>query len=378
MKHQTVTIIGGGIAGLATAIALKKIGLEAQVFEASTQIKPVGAGLGLGSNAMKAFDALGIYNEILEKGRTLSSFSIYDHEGTSISKTDFDPLSNIGNFTIHRASLHELLLSKLDSSTIHLGKRVKQFETIDFGIKLLFEDGTSHTTNYLIVADGIHSVVRQQLIPHSKMRYAGYTCWRSVIKDETLSITETSETWGSNGRFGIVPLSNGQVYWFACVNAEVNNKRYKSFQVEDLIQHFEKYHNPIPTILKLSENKDLIQHDIYDIEPLKQFAYGRMVLIGDAAHATTPNMGQGACQAIEDAVVLAKCMAQNDNFEEAFQSFEKRRLDRTKWVIETSNSIGKIAQLENEVLIGFRNIILRSLPKFIGNGQLRKIEKVDF
>jgi 2-polyprenyl-6-methoxyphenol hydroxylase-like FAD-dependent oxidoreductase len=249
---------------------------------------------------------------------------------------------------------------------------------MDFGVKLIFEDGTAHLTNYVIVADGIHSKIRQHLIPGIRIRYAGYTCWRAVIKNQFLNINETSETWGSKGRFGIVPLGDDQLYWFACINAAANSARYKSYQISDLCHRFEKYHSPIPDILKQTENERLIHNDICDIEPLDRFAFGRIVLIGDAAHATTPNMGQGACQAIEDAVVISNCIAQNSNYEAAFQAFEKRRIKRTKWVIDTSNSLGKIAQLENEYLIALRNTALRCLPKSVGDKQLKKIERVDF
>ncbi len=378
MEHQTVTIIGAGIAGLTTAIALNRIGIETQIFEATNKIEPVGAGLGLGLNAMKAFKALGIYEEVLGQGKLLPSFSIYDPFGKIISKTNFDKELGSGTFSIHRATLHQLLLSKLDPSTIHLGKRIESFESTDFAVKLKFEDGSTYLSNYVIVADGIHSVIRQQLVPDAKIRYSGYTCWRAIIKNPQLLVNEASETWGANGRFGIVPLADNYLYWFACVNAAAEDPHFKSYQVVDIYNRFKKYHGHIPKILKASINANLIQNDISDIIPLNHFAFGRIVLIGDAAHATTPNMGQGACQAIEDAVIIAKSMSEISNYEHAFLRFEKHRLKRTKWIIDKSRQIGKLAQLEAHNLIAIRNTLLRCMPDALGKNQIKKIEEVDF
>ena len=378
MEHQTISIIGAGLAGLTAAIALNNIGIKTQVFEARKEIDSEGAGLGLGVNAIKAFEVLGIDLDVIQKGRIIPTFTVYDQFGKIITKTDFTQVSIIGNFAIHRSKLHQILLSKLDSSTIHFGKKVKSFETTDFAVKLIFEDGSTYFSNYVIVADGLHSRMRQMLMPDSKIRYAGYSCWRAIVKNCSHGIDQSFETWGSSGRVGIVPLLNNDLYWFACINATESNLCLKSYQVSDLHNHFKTYHSPIPNIIEQTNNTDIIYHDICDIEPLNQFTFGRIVLIGDAAHASTPNMGQGACQAIEDAVIIAQCLSQDADYEQAFQTFEKLRLKRTTWITETSMKIGRIAQLENQHLIKLRNAVLRSMPESFGIHQLKKIEKVDF
>ena len=378
MNKKTISISGGGIAGLAAAIALKNIGIESVIFEASKQMLPVGAGLGLGINAMMAFRELGIYDNIVKAGRTLQSFTIFDQTGKQISKTSFNSTDSIGNFTIHRAKLHEVLLSGIDPSSVRTDKRIKDIEISDNAIKLLFEDGSSHISDYLIAADGINSQIRQKLLPDVSPGYAGYTCWRAVVDCHSLNINETSETWGANGRFGIVPLAENSVYWFACVNAKAFDPVMSKYKTEDLYNRFKNYHAPIPEILRLTEDKDLIHNDISDIKPLNKFSFGRTVLIGDAAHATTPNMGQGACQAIEDAVVLGQCIVENPDFEAAFKMFEERRLKRTKWITDTSRKIGRIAQLENPILISLRNALMRSVPSSVGERQLRELANTDF
>lgn len=374
MNHNAITILGGGIAGLTTSIALKKIGINTVIFEASAKIAAVGAGLGVGVNAIKALRTLGLDEEIIQQGKSLNTFSIRDQKGKVVSKTIFGE----NNLAIHRANLYNVLLSKIDSQSIHLGKRVKIIENLSTGVRLLFEDGTVHHTNYLIVADGVNSVARQMLLSNAKPRYAGYTCWRAVIDSDSIQNLEPTETWGKNGRFGMVPLAENKIYWFACINALQNDPKFKKYAISDLVKHFADYHSPIPEILLRTKNEDLIHNDIVDLAPLRQFAHGRIVLIGDAAHATTPNMGQGACQAIEDAVVLGKSLTEESTVELAFKKFETQRLKRTKWIIETSNRIGKVAQLENPFIIRIRNLFMRLIPDSIKNKQFNKINDITF
>src|SRR5690554_5045470 len=126
----------------------------------------------------------------------------------------------------------------------------------------------------------------------------------------------------------------------------------EQFRVEDLFRHFKNFHSPIPDIISITKDQDLIWNDISDLKPLKHYAFGKIVLIGDAAHATTPNLGQGACMAIEDAVILASEMRKNSNYEDAFKNFEKRRLKRTHYIIKNSRLLGRIAHFDNALIAG--------------------------
>ncbi|MEP7107369.1 MAG: FAD-dependent monooxygenase [Ferruginibacter sp.] len=377
---ERFTIIGGGIAGLTTAIALQKIGITATVFEAAPCYKTVGAGLGLGANAIKAFWELSMADEVVKHGRLLPAFTIYSQQGKQLTKTDSRRMSEkfgVDNFTIDRTALQSLLLSKIDSKNIHTSKQVINIERAEKSLTLTFSDKTTHQTDFLIVADGIHSAIRQLLIPGSKPRYAGYTCWRAIIDNSNFKLSETSETWGSKGRFGIVPLANNKIYWFACINAAQNDIVMKQFSTNDLLNHFKDFHGPIPDIIAATKNDALIWGDILDIEPINKYAFENILLVGDAAHATTPNLGQGACQAIEDAVILAAEISNNPDIKKAFQAFEKRRLERTHYIINNSAKIGRLAQLENRTLISIRNFILRLLPATFNEKQLEKLYTVD-
>jgi 2-polyprenyl-6-methoxyphenol hydroxylase-like FAD-dependent oxidoreductase len=382
MKH--IAILGGGIGGLCTAIALQRKGFEVKVYEFAPQLKPLGAGLVLAANAVKALFDLGIGSRLLQAGCVLSSFEILDESGKIITKTNSLEVSKkfgTDNVAIHRADLHQILLSCLQPQTIELGKACNHVEQSASGVRLFFKDGSEAQADYLIAADGIHSVVRQQLMPESKPRYAGYTCWRAVIEGQPAGFgnQRATETWGSQGRFGIVPLSNNRIYWFACKNAPFQHARYATFTTKDLLLNFKQYHKPIPEILEMTGDKPLIWNDIIDIKPIKQFAFGKILLCGDAAHATTPNMGQGACQAIEDAIVLAHCMAlYATDTEKAFRVFEKKRITRTTRIVNTSWQLGKIAQVENKLLTHLRNSLLRLIPPSVNEKQLQFLYNVDF
>lgn len=377
------TIVGGGIAGLTAAIALQKKGYEVTIFEAAPTIRTAGAGLILAANAMKGLQKLGIVADIMPVGRVLPAFKILDINGKIINETVVENLSKkygVSNFTIHRADLHRILLSKISAACVHTNKKAVDVSQSQGYVNIRFEDGTTHQTTYLLVADGVHSPLRQKLLPNSAPRYAGYTCWRGIVDNTTLNLQETSETWGANGRFGIVPLANNKIYWFACVNTTQNNQTLKEYKSKALQIQYKNFHEPIPTLLSHTKDEAIIWNDIIDIKPIAQFSFGNILLIGDAAHATTPNMGQGACQAIEDAAVLAHLLETENELDmpAIFKKFEKRRLMRTRNIVNDSWRIGQIAQLENPILIALRNMAFRMTPKSVSEKQLQTIYAVDF
>ncbi len=374
-------IIGGGIAGLSAAISLTGLNRKFLVFEQSSVLKGIGAGFGLAANAMQAFEYLGLRREVEEIGYYTDSYAILDHRGNTLIAPDTQSLSSRyhqKNFTVHRADLHRLLLSKLLSEQLVLGKRLTRFERAENGVLLLFEDGTRYRCRYLIVADGVKSIARQQLIPGSTPRYSGYTCWRATIDNGAVQLRRGTETWGPHGRFGMTPLVDDRIYWYACINATPDNRIYKEYSVRDLLHNFAGYHSPIPQILSNTRDEDLMWNDIIDIKPLPHFAYGNILLIGDAAHATTPNMGQGACQALEDVAVLNDELKQNNGVEKAFKNVEKRRLERTKYITSTSRLIGHAAQYTHPWMIGVRNSLLRIMPPRWAQAKLKKLLEVDF
>lgn len=380
-KKMKFTILGGGIAGLTTAIALKQKGFEVEIFEAAPQIKAVGAGLGLGANAIKALQILGIDEPIIAAGRKLPAFSFYNNKGTLLNTTNSQILTSkygLDNFTIHRAALHTQLLLQLADTAIHLNKKAIGFIQSGNTYTIKFADGTTHNVECLIVADGIHSAIRQQLLPTVLPKYAGYVCWRGIIDSTGIILNEASETFGPKGRFGLVPLANNQLYWFACTNAPQNSPAYTNYTVKDLKNLFVDYRAPILQVLNRTSDEQLIYGEIADLPPLEKFAFGNILLIGDAAHATTPNMGQGACQAIEDALVLADELSKTHNIQTAFANYENRRRARTRYITLQSRKIGQVAQWQHPLLGIVRDILMKSIPQSARMKQFEKLYAVDF
>ena len=368
-NHNTfpsITIIGGGIAGLTTAIALQKIGFKTVVFEAAPEIKPLGAGLILAANAIKALERIGIAHKIIPAGQPLSRFVILDHRGKTISEANSTQLSErygLHNFAIHRVDLHQVLMDAWKDNYLQTGKKAVRIIQNSESVTVHFEDGTQHMTEYLLIADGVHSAIRQQLLPYSTPRYAGYTCWRAIVENNGLMQNIATETWGAAGRMGIVPLANNKIYWFLCINALQNDTTIRSLNASQLAARFKNYHTPIPQLLQATQDEQMILNDISDIKPIDQYAFGRVLLLGDAAHATTPNMGQGACQAIEDAAVLLdECEKTGTDLLKVFPNFERRRLQRTHTIVNRSWSLGKMAQLTHPWLIALRNGAMRMIP----------------
>ena len=374
-------IIGGGVAGLSMGIGLADLDKDFLIFEQAPVLKGIGAGFGLAANAMQAFEYLGLRQDVEKIGFYTETYAILDQRGRTLLAPNTHSLStryNQKNFTVHRADLHGFLLAKIPANRLLLGKQLQRLQQGTDAVSLYFDDESVYRCRYLIVADGVKSIARQQLVPSSKPRFSGYTCWRATISNGAIGLQEGSETWGPKGRFGVTPLVQDRIYWYACVNASANNPTYQYYSVRDLFRHFGDYHRPIPEILSNTKDKDLIWSDIIDIKPLSRFAYGNILLIGDAAHATTPNMGQGACQALEDVAVLVDELRRLGTVEQAFRNFEKRRLSRTKYITDTSRRIGLAAQFTNPLLIGLRNSLLRAMPTSWAQANLKKLLEEDF
>lgn len=375
------TIIGGGVAGLTAAIALRQLGLSVEVYERASELKGIGAGFGLAANAMQAFSHLVLREGVESVGHFLDSYNILSQQGEVLVEPDTKRISNKfneRNFAIHRADLHLFLRSQLPTEVVHLGKEAIRMEQNHDSILLDFSDGSRIETDALIIADGVKSKLRQQLIPASKPRYSGYTCWRAIVDNSSMQHQQASETWGTKGRFGMTPLVGDRVYWYACINARENNTTYANYKVADLLANFKDYHAPIPRIIAETKDEQLLWNYIIDIAPLDNLAYGNVLLIGDAGHATTPNIGQGACQAIEDVAVLQDELRDYHSVADAFLRFSDRRLARTRYITKTSWQIGKIAQWENPTLISARNFLMRLMPERLKQMQLRKLLNEDF
>ena len=369
-------VAGGGICGLTTAIALIRLGHGVRVFEAATELREAGAGVVLGARAMRALDALGIHDAVRSAGSEITSMSLCERNGRLIANMETERFTRqLGyrNTAIHRADLQRILLEYLPDSTVQLGSVFERFEQQGPQVTARFEGNTKVTADGLLAAEGLRSRARLQAIPGSQPRFAGYTCWRGVADASALRLPSgrSVEFWGGADRFGYVPLGDCQVYWFACTNSRMpNDPAYRNWRRADLQDRFAGFPFPVPELLSQTPDNQLLWNDILDIRPLKTFAYGRVLLLGDAAHATTPNLGQGAGQAVEDAAMLSRCLQETASPPEAFLEFDKRRRPRTTKIVKMSWQLGKLAHLQSPWLINLRNRSMRCTPRSLSERQM--------
>lgn len=377
-------IIGAGIGGLTTAIALAQKGINVKIFERANEIKEVGAGVWVAPNAMKVFEKLGIEQEIINAGKILKKISVVDLKYKPISVIkgeDIESKHKFGTVAIHRATLHKILASHIPAENIYLNKSFKRYQQTEKSIIAVFEDGTTVEADFLINADGIKSNARLQLQSSLNLRYSGQTCWRftttfDLPKDEQDNMYEV---WANSKglRVGYSKIDEKRVYVFITNSETQGGKDNVSTIKADLLKLCEPFATTIKDLINSVDENEIIRTDLFDFKPISKWTDGRLALIGDAAHATTPNLGQGACQAIEDAFVIAEQLSANNDIVSSLKTFQTKRINKATFITNTS---WQFAQMTNTS--GFGKIlikqILRLTPNFIQNRQLDKIYSIDY
>ena len=369
-----VLIVGGGIAGLMTAASLRTRGVDCEVVERTEQWAPVGAGIVLSVNAMAVLRGLGLDEDLEAAGHALGHGAITDADARELGITHFGTLREDFGPTIgiHRADLHRILLAAARSTPIALGTSVETLESDSNGVDVRFTDGREDRFDLVIGADGIRSRVRALAFPPRKLVYSGYTCWRCVV-DVPATEACLREMWGRGKRFGVVPIGPERVYCFATANAPEGQPDPVETRLERFRETFAEFGGDVPAILAaLQHGEELIHGDLAELAD-GPWTAGRIVLVGDAAHAMTPNMGQGAAMSLEDSAVLVESIARHATPESALAEYESRRRARVRWVQNQSRRIGKIGQLESGWLCAMRNAVLRLVPDGAADDTLRKL-----
>jgi 2-polyprenyl-6-methoxyphenol hydroxylase-like FAD-dependent oxidoreductase len=358
-----VIIIGAGIAGMAAAIGLRRLNIETSVIEQATELADMGSGISLWPNALKALASLGIDGAVRRLAMQEGSGAIRCWRGRLLFQLDLQELRRaLGDFTVilHRAELLSTLRELAASTDIRLGARCISFEQNDHLVKALLSDGTSVEGDLLLGADGLHSVVRAQLFGANKPRYAGYVAWRSVTQFEHHRILP-GISLGRGSQFGQAPLKHAdRVYWFATQNLPQGSDRSRTNCKDDLLATFRGWHKPIPELIEATAESVIVESMIYDRPPLKRWSEQRVTLLGDAAHPMTPDLGQGACQALEDAAVLTRCLEQANDPVSALRAYESRRLRRANSFVLASRLVGRLFQLEGDLACRARDRFLES------------------
>ncbi len=370
-QGRKALVIGGGIGGLATAIALRQIGMEVELYERVAELREVGAGLSLWANAIKALDRLGLGAEIRTLALPETAGAIRSPAGTplmSMSNTELRAKFGELSVMVHRGALHDMLRRALDQP-IQLGMECVAVEEEDQGVRVRFSNGATAQGDLLIGADGLHSKVRAHFHGQQPPVYAGYTAWRGVVSFPHAQV-QPGETWGAGARFGQVPMQDGRVYWFASYTVPAGQQSAEGEKAA-LLRIFGEWHAPIRALIEATPDAAILRNDIYDRPPLKSWGRGHATLLGDAAHPMTPNLGQGACQALEDAVILAQQLQANADIPSALRAYEALRIPRTSQIVQQSRRVGWVGQWANPVAVGVRNYLVRN---FLARLQYQQLE----
>ncbi len=376
-----VHIIGAGIGGLSVALGLRRIGCEVIISERSCSIREVGAGISLWANAIAALGSLGVENAVrpLTLPVRLAEFRV--NEGhRCISRIDLAAKEKDRSLPptlsmIHRADLVGALAKSIPTATFRWNQTLVGVQSFEDQITAEFADESRVMSDLLIGADGIHSVVRGHVLGNCRPRYAGYTCYRGVCEAPTTLVSTgyVCEAWGRGQRFGVTSLADDQIYWWATCPSPPNETEKNPR--ERLKELFKNWAAPIPQLLKTTPANAILKNDILDHEPRLPWHRGRVAMVGDAAHAVTPNFGQGGCLAIEDAVVLSRLLrplvedlrkrgsvASSSAIEKVFGAFANERFERCRWLAKKSNQMGNLGQWSSWLSVALRNFAIGLTP----------------
>ena len=351
-----IAISGGGIGGLTAALALRQAGYEAEVFEQAPALLDVGAAIALWPNAMCVLDRLQVADKILERAGVMEEIRWLDQHGRLINRVRLSPKSNPA-VALHRADLQHVLQHALPEQSVHLGCELVDQQQQGDRMIAKFANGDSVEAEFLIGADGIHSQVRAQFIDDGDPIHRGYTVWRGISPSvpNALPPAAAVELHGRGKRFGIGPVGLGRAGWWAAVNND--------HSTDDLAALFAGWYEPVVELIEATPRSSILKTGAFDRPPVQTWGNGRLTLLGDAIHPTTPNLGQGGCLAMEDAMILARCFEKYGANEPALRRYERRRYQRTTAISRYSRYYGNVGQWENVWARGVRRTALALAPE---------------
>ena len=338
---MNIAIIGAGMGGLTAGIALKKFGHQVTIYEQAVEILPVGAAISLWSNGVKCLNYLGLTHQLQALGGQMESLAYVDglsqHTMTQFSLLPLYKEVGQRAYPVARADLQQLLMQQFGLEDIKLGMKMTAIETHQDDVTIHFQDGSQITADLLIGADGTHSLTRQFVLGHQvERRYAGYVNWNGLVDiDEQIAPAIQWTTYiGEGKRVSLMPVTQNRFYFFFDVPLESGLLNQREHYKQDLKTHFSGWCEPVQKLIERLDEKKTNRVEIHDIEPFMNFYKGRVVLLGDAAHSTTPDIGQGGCQAMEDAIYLARALQINTfGLEDALNRYQNKRNDRTKEMV---------------------------------------------
>jgi 2-polyprenyl-6-methoxyphenol hydroxylase-like FAD-dependent oxidoreductase len=373
LRH--VLVLGGGIGGLSAAIALRKVGFDAHVYEQSPGLREAGAGVGLWSNAMESLDQLGAADEVRRHSRPMRMVGGANDRGEDLSLVDLDTLgdefASAACFVIARPVLLAALAACLPAAVIHTDWRGESLDLLADGVRVHFAGGRTREADLVVGADGLHSVVRPRVVGAGPIRYSGQTCFRGISRLRARDAHVLREVHGRGQRAAVCPLEGETAYWWTAYNAPRGVVLPVSARKAHLLERYRGWPFGLEEHIAATEDDAILQNDLVDRAPASPYARGRLVLLGDAAHPTTPNLGQGANMAIDDAIALARALKAEATVSAALRRYEAERLLRTHTIVRRSWAFGRMCLWESSVAIWLREKLVRSTPKAVLRDALR-------
>ena len=355
---RSAVVVGGGVGGLATGLALQRAGWDVQVRERAPVIEAAGTGLVLWPNALRCLRSLGLLGEVRDRSTELRESRLLLPDGRTLSRAGVATPDEGGALGVLRPDLVELLAAALAPGTLRLGAPVADPCDLD--------------ADLVVGADGLRSVVRTTLWPSAQPVARGSTVWRAVLPRREGPPGRTpglAETWGRGVRFGVVPVGVGSTYVYAVAPAGDRPTE----QPGPLPEWFERWHAPVPAVLESLAPDRWLRHDVHDLRPGGTPLHrGRYALVGDAGHAMEPNLGQGACLALEDAVVLAHCVTAGASVETALEAYDAARRRRVAGLSRRSRQVGLMASRTRPALTRVRDAGMRLTPDWCTRLALRQ------
>ncbi len=375
-ESPEIAIVGAGIAGLTAAIALEREGFRTRVFEQSPVLRAGGGALILWCNALKALDRVGLRRVLCEAptAQEVETSEFRNHAGdflTSIPVGDLGRHHDAETIVVSRRDLLETLLANVPrTSEVVFDVRLRAIDQDADSVVATFSDGSVRRFSALIGADGINSTVRGLLGIDAGLRHTNQDLWVGTTRSphDDLIPGHNVATVGAGYRFWHTLLGDGRVFWYAAVPTA--GRHVPPAKVSDLAKLFARWHEPIPAILRATEDDDVVRSPMRDRAPTLPWGSGRVTLMGDAAHSMTPDIGQGACQAMESAVVLASRLRGASDLPRALRSYERDRFGRTadinrmSWLVAHSSSVAEptLCSLRDAAMrIGLRAAVMSQL-----------------
>lgn len=372
LQKRPILIAGGGIGGLTLAIALRRNGRRVVVFEKTPELKEIGAAIALWPNATRVLRDLGLLKALEDRGSPITESEIRTWNGRRIKRWRIPKLETPALF-VTRADLQSALASALPESCLRLNRTAADFSESPEDVSLRFQEGEPEEGEALVGADGLHSEIRNRLIGKTRPTYEGYSQWRALVPGAhpVLSPGLKMEWWGRGLRFGVAANGADRMNWYLSVNRSAPGGLAEP--KDRLLEWVKGWDAPVLEILRATPETSILKTDIWTRPPSEIWGRGRVTLLGDAAHPTSPNLGQGAGMAIEDAASLAGALNRETDTVAALRRYETQRRRRTAATTQGSGLVGRMAQWSHPALVAARTAFLRAFPLALWERQLKNM-----